>query len=463
MKKLFLLSLLTFLIFAQISLATSFSADVELEGSYLAGRAGEMSLTITNNGPTEWFSISIIGLPSNWLVPDTTSGLFKVDGGKSDTIKISVNPAKDAIPLTYEYFITISTEDESVEKRVLVSVKQVTDVIITNFETSCFECNNEVTVSGEINNVGTRDMPITMTLTVLDQIETFEITELRVLEQEAFSYTYDLEGLEPGTYEAYGKIVGNNKVLYEDTIEFKIPFVQNIIIEENSYNTPFGRFVRMHATNDGNYKSDAEFVSEVKNAWYIFYAGPEPRTSEDKSTWIVAIEPGETYELGYSEIYWPTYIVIIIIIILGFMMYMSYTAVSLRKAIIGKNLVKIGDELSVSISIKNKIRNLSNLVVKDIVPDGFTLVTKFATVKPTLRKVHNGTEVVWKIGDLKAQEQRVLHYKIKPSHALRGRKHLPKAVLIAKYGEKVVKRSSNLVSIYSKGHEPSMIPVQITK
>lgn len=451
--------------FAQITLASDFITSIDVEDVYLAGRESAMTVSIKNNGPTEWFSVSIIGLPADWLALDTTSGLFKIESGETYTIDIVVSPGKDAIPLTYEYFINVQNTrtNEVIEQRVLIPVKQVTDVIITNFETSCIECNKEVTVSGEINNVGTRDMPVTLTVTFMDHVEILEIDELKAMEQEPFSYTYDLENLNPDTYEITGEIVGNNKVLYDHTIEFQIPAVQSITMDESSFNTPFGRFVRINAVNEGNYKADAEFVSDVKNAWYIIYAGPDARIDGDEYSWIVAIEPGESYELGYSEIYWPTYLIVLIVIIIGFMMYMNYTAIVVRKAIVGKNIVKVGEELSVSVSIKNKIRNLSNLVVKDVIPDGFTLVTKFATVKPTIRKVHEGTEVVWKIGDLKAHDQRVLHYKIKPSHGLRGRKHLPKATVLAKYGEKIVKRNSNLVSIYSKGNEPSMIPVEITK
>ena len=76
MRKLLLISVLTFLIFAQIGLAQDFTANAASSGSYLAGREYVINLSIANNGPTDWFTVSVIGLPASWMSVDTTSGLF---------------------------------------------------------------------------------------------------------------------------------------------------------------------------------------------------------------------------------------------------------------------------------------------------------------------------------------------------------------------------------------------------
>lgn len=457
-------SLFVFLILAQCVFAASFTADVKSDTTYMAGREGSMTLTLTNSGPTDWFSVSIIGLPSSWLNLDTSSGLFRVESGKSTTVNIAVNPGKDAIPLTYEYFITMksTTTNELVEKRVLVTVRQVTDVIISDFKLSCEKCASEVIVSGSIYNIGTRDVPVTLTLTFENDVRTMDISELKILTEETFSETFELGDFNPSMYNVEGKLTSENKVLYEDTKEFEIAKVDSISMEEKSFVTPFGRFVSIVGINDGNYQRDIEYKSKVAEAWYIVYTGPEPMKGE-QYIWTVNLSPGEQHELGYSEIYWPTYIIILIIIILGIMIYRSYTALVITKEVVGKNLVKYGHEMTVSIQVLNKIRNMTNLVVKDVIPNGFTLVTKFETMKPTLRKVDGGTEIVWKIGDLKSHEQRVLHYKMKSIKPFRGRKHLQKASLAAKFGDKTLVRHSNLVSIYSEGHEPSSLAVEIDK
>jgi predicted RNA-binding protein with PUA domain len=355
-----------------------------------------------------------------------------------------------------------TTTNEGVDERVLVTVRQVTDVIISGFKLSCEKCAGEVTASGSIYNIGTRDVPVTLTLTSGSDVRTMDISELKVLTEETFSETFELGDFDPATYTVEGKIVSENKVLYEDTKAFEITKVDNTSMQEKSFVTPFGRFVSIIGINGGNYQRDVEYKSKVIEAWYVIYTGPAPIKGE-QYTWTMNLLPGEKYELGYSEIYWPTYLIILIIIIIGMMIYRSYTALVITKEVLGKNLVKYGHELTVSIQVLNKIRTMTNLIVKDVIPDGFLLITKFDTVKPTLRKVDGGTEIVWKVGDLKPHEQRVLHYKMKCVKPFKGRKHLVKASLVAKFGDKNLVRHSNFVSIYSEGHEPSSLAVEINK
>ena len=468
MRKLLLVSLLVFIIFAQVGLATDFSISIDGEDSYRAGIEKVVTLSVTNSGPGEWFSVSIIGSNSDWVVPDGL-GRINAANGEIGTLDIFVTPGKDAIPITYEYTISVTklnsdiSKYEKLETILTVPVIQVTDIIVGDFDLSCHECGSEVTVTGAIYNVGTRDVPAKLILSFGDDERIIEVDELKSMEEEAFAETFDLTDLSPKTYEISAKIISKQALMFEDVREFRIHHIQDIKFEEKSFTTPFGRFVSIAADNEANYEADVTFESSVKKAWYILYSGPEPASEGDTFTWIVTLPAEQDYVLGYTEIYWPTYVFVAIILILGFILYLNYTAVTIRKAIIGKNIVKTGKEMSVSITVKNKIRKLSNVVVKDIIPEGFGLVTKFATVKPTLRKTHSGTEVVWKIGDLKPHEQRVLHYKIKPIKKFRGRKHLAKASLIAKFGDNIVKKASNLVSIYTEGNEPSIVPVDISK
>ena len=44
-----------------------------------------------------------------------------------------------------------------------------------------------------------------------------------------------------------------------------------------------------------------------------------------------------------------------------------------------------------------------------------------------IRKTEEGTELIWKIGDMKAKEHRILSYKIKP--LVGGQVKLPKAYM----------------------------------
>ena len=75
---------------------------------------------------------------------------------------------------------------------------------------------------------------------------------------------------------------------------------------------------------------------------------------------------------------------------------------------------------------------MSNLVVRDFVPAIATVVKKFDTLAPKIKRKAMGTELTWRIKQLKPKEERILTYRIKPVIEFIGKLKLPKAYLIYK-------------------------------
>jgi hypothetical protein len=93
------------------------------------------------------------------------------------------------------------------------------------------------------------------------------------------------------------------------------------------------------------------------------------------------------------------------------------------------------------LEIRNRTRNeIRDVLVRDFVPAVAMVVERFDTLRPMLRKVAGGTEVVWKIDSLGPGDERVLTYRIKPVVDIVGVLKLPKAYVRFLDRKKEVKR-----------------------
>jgi len=449
MKKLLPFILLAFLLVSNIAFAEEFTVEVEKDDIYFAGRLGTAEVFITNSGATAWFSTSIIGMPNDWLTtPEITSGLLKVKQGETYTFTINVEPNKNANAALYEYTLTVrnTDTDELVKEQVLILVKQVTTAVIKNLELSCTSCEEDIIISGDIENIGTQKTDYSLILSIGEDKKEISANGVKVWEERNFKESFSLHGLKPDNYEIKTEIESDGIVVYRDSEPFTIQRVKNIDYDKTESSTPFGKFVTLIAANNGNDDDMAEFSEQVSDSWFVMYSGPSSDT-KDPHMWTKTIGVGEIIELKYSEIFWPTYLIIIIVVLIGALIYLQFTAITVFKEIPGSNLMKKDEEKRISITVKNKMRTMTNVVIKDMIPKGFKVSGKFTTVKPTIKKVGDYTELVWKIGQIAANETRIVQYKIKPTHEV-GRMNLPKASVTAKTGDKIVSVNSNYVLVY---------------
>jgi hypothetical protein len=174
------------------------------------------------------------------------------------------------------------------------------------------------------------------------------------------------------------------------------------------------------------------------------------------------LKPSESKSLSYSEIYWPTYVIILIAVVVIALVFLQSTAFTINKNVIGDKRMKSGKEISVSLNLKNKKREIDKAIVKDVVPSGFSIVSKFETVKPIIRKIADGIELNWKVSKLKPQEERVFHYTIKPVETLKERK-LPSAEIKAVQNKKLMKKNSNKISLAPEKEETKVMTVKVSK
>ena len=467
MKKLLLSFLIAFLLVLQISFAADFSINIDKQTDYpfYATKTDYINVKISNPLQEDWFTISLIGVPQEWVT--LKDSLLKVPAMGSGSVQIEVKPSRDAIPNIYQYSLKltrVSSKDE-VEKPLLVNIVQITSAILKDVSLSCTSCIDKVDITGKVVNVGSRNLDISLILKYADQQKTLSLGKLDVGEKKEFQTSIDLKDMEPKSYDVEITLVdvnGNN--FYTESASFSIPSIENIIYDKKVSSTPFGSSITVTAVNKGNVVSEADLKSISPQNWYSFISGPNPTGMMiGYYVWKTSLNPGESTSLNYSEIYWPTYVFIVAVVLALVLIYWQQSAFTFNKRVIGKPSFKSGKDISISLHLKSRRKAVDKVAIRDIIPPNFSVVSKFETVKPLIRKVSNGIELLWKVGSLRPNEERVLHYTIKPNIETTRKVNLPSALAKAAGGKGLALKHSNKVSLYPEKEESKIVTVKVAK
>jgi hypothetical protein len=452
---LFFASVLAILAFPALAAAADFSVSVTQPATIYAGNTSDFSAIITNSGADDWFSIAALGTYSSWIAV-SQQNVF-VTSGSSVSSPLSVTPVPDAYQNKYEYSLIVSRASNSakVESDFFVDVLQSNSVIIKELSLSCSSCKpGEIaTVTASIKNIGSR--PLTNMKVVFsfgDRTKVMPVASLDFGTTKDFSTDFSIDQTAaPGQYSIDARIVQDMAVLAEKSAQFSVPSMPDIRTEKNVSSSIFGNYIALVSTNYGNDAQTSEIKSDVLNAWYSVYSGVNPSSSGPEYGWVVTLAPKESVTIAYSEIFWPAPIASVIFVFIGVYYYIVISSLSIRKQVMQR---PSGKETSISLHVRSGLRPIDNAVVRDVVPKEFAMSGIFESIKPVVRKVPSGTELVWRLGRLKSREERILHYKIKSvSDFVSSRLH--PAELNGKRGESLVTRLSNYVVLRGEPKEPS--------
>lgn len=469
--RLFLSSLATVLalsvLFSYFAMSADFSVDASEPATIYAGNTTNFSAIITNSGAGDWFSIAVIGTYNSWVAVGAQN-LF-VPSGSSASSNILVTPVADAYPNKYEYSLIVSraSDNSRVEKKVYVNVLQSSSVIISESSLSCGECmpGESVTVSVALKNIGSRPLAnMKLVFTMGDRTKAMTVSSLNFGAVKSFSTDFSLDPLTvPGDYRIEAKLMQDTSVLAQKALPFKVPSVSNIKTAKNVSSSIFGNYITLVSMNYGNAPKTAEIKSDVLSAWYSLYSGPAPSSvSGSAYAWKVSFAPAESLTIAYSEIFWPVPLLLVALVFIGAYYYISATALLIRKRIMRGHVVSEGREVSVSLDVKSGLRPIDNVVVRDFVPREFSVLERFETIKPVIRKTESGTELVWRLGRMKSSEERVLHYRMKAVRPF-GTVRLQPAELNGRRGENIVSRMSGFATLHGASEPARRIRVVVGK
>jgi hypothetical protein len=141
------------------------------------------------------------------------------------------------------------------------------------------------------------------------------------------------------------------------------------------------------------------------------------------------LSPGDSVTLNYRLDYWSIYAFFGLILVAIFML----TFFGMRRAtapiIIKRHVRRSGGKHHVILEIRNPFfHNLSNAIVRDWVsPLANVIHHEIDMVKPLVRRSDAGTELIWKLGDIRPKETRIITYPLKA--LVQGSLKMPKAYI----------------------------------
>ena len=200
--------------------------------------------------------------------------------------------------------------------------------------------------------------------------------------------------------------------------------------------------VTLKIRNDGNSPvnaSTSEAIPIFMKTFISLVDKPDSETTAGNNvvyTWLFYnLQPGEERSIRYQINLWQIVLlsVLIIIAVAYAFTYVFTIRIVKKHRLFGP--VAGSKEITITLEVKNRTRHtIHDVYVRDFLPPFATIVERFETVKPVVRKVSGGTEVIWKFDLLRSMDERVLTYRIKPTMEVLGEIKLPRAII--RYSDK---------------------------
>ena len=355
------------------------------------------------------------------------------------SLTVEENQVMDSISVSVVRKYQVCIYDFRLDKQVVYPEDNVT------IEVSLLNPSSTLSLPFSIITAVKKDGEILQTF--LDRIEAIEPKT-----RKTFSHTFSIKKYEkPGYYtvevvlkDHLGRDITTKKTQFRVGVLNATENPSLLKIEKNVRYGLISQVVEIKVRNEGNVPT-APFTLTESIPLFIkpfFLPKVEPDSQEEKenriiySWYIEKIEPGEevtiTYEISVMG-------AVITLLAIGGLVAVAFLYVfSLR--VVKRAKVKEG-KIMVMLEVKNRTRKeVRNVIVRDFVPSIAKVVERFETLRPKLRKMRGGTELLWKIDVLRPKEERIITYYIKPTMEVRGKLKLPPAYLKIPVGKKEIKK-----------------------
>ncbi len=411
------------------------------------------NLTITNNqGFDDIFQIVYSGDKIDWITPGFIAK--NVHAFSSDESEIVFYPT-GASKGTYDFEASVnSIRNPDVKASADFSLEISYDYNVKSFSSSV--SGNTVNFNAVIQTPGEKEVSgvfYLMDSSGKAKFGSVPFTEAVNGEKTITgSLTPDVKLL-AGTYTSSVSIGNDITVFYT----FSVQPVRSITQKVEETSAGFSKNVVIFITNDGNV---------VENNYVLQQKTPlDPMTGmmtkpsgncRDQDGAMVCnylvgdIKPGATAQVTYTLSYWPVFngYIILTVIVISLVLFSFLRATSPR---ILKRHSRRGEGIhNISIHVTNPFfHRLNDVVVRDLVsPTVQVLHEEIESTKPVMRKLEDGgTELIWKLGEMKPREERILQYGVR--QLAHGSLRMPGANLkfTTGSGEKKMKLASNGITL----------------
>ncbi len=446
-----------FLFFTFFLLPFSFGADsafkvvVKSAEIVVAGGSAKIYVTVTNDDEkSHIYTISLLSSRYTWFSLKDSAFIIPPHSSKSTVVLF--HPPESAGESIYRCKIIVTRDDgERVVKFAAIKVVQKKELVISDLSLSCTLCDPGEKVAAYIELSNTAPRRRVEVVFKFDGIVKRSKIIIGELSKRSIKTSFQLDKLQPpGEYTVTAEVYENGKLIARRMAKFKVKRIKNVKIEKSVNSDLFFKRVTITIKNLGNAKEVVYVNASSSGMWYI-YQGPKCEKKNGMYVWEVELSPEESKVIKYEEFFWlPVALVAAALLGVLFFLLLYPRGIKIKKYVIQKKPVKEGETISVSIEIKAG-KNLRGIRVIDFVPPSFELVKSFETIKPIRKEREEGIELVWKLRNMRAGEERVLHYKLRARISVIGSMKLPKAKVICTIGKRKVEKSSNAPHV--KGSE----------
>ncbi len=376
-------------------------------------------------------AITIKGEHREWL--QSTYTLINMEGNSQEEFSINYYPTGDVSGI-FRYTIKAESliSKLSVTEDFYLDVKRPAE--ITGFEVTkdgtlinmevTMESNAERTVTLNFELIG-RDSQV---------IDSFSREAVLEEGENALEYTIEVsESMPACDYMIRATLEGTSN---SRTSSFTVMPVHDVVESVTKKSSPLYEEFEITVYNNGNVPEPLYVVqTTVPNNDLItgFVTSPSSCSgdgdNQDCNYVIKDLEPGATALVTYRLDFWSIYAQysLIIIAILGVAAFGFFRAAS---PTIRKKASKRGmDKHHIVLEIKNPFyHSLSNVIVRDWVsPLASVLHDEIEMFKPLVRRSDAGTELIWRLGDMRPRETRIITYPIKT--LVQGSLKMPRAYI----------------------------------
>ncbi len=368
-------------------------------------------MEITNNGDTDYFQI--YSLVSVSMYPKEK---FRIGSGETITLDVTAAPFENILRERrgiYAFEYQIKGDNTGFFKEALaVRLFDVKDAVMVSIEDIPL---NKTEVEMVIKNKEDVTIPGLKIVAKSNFFEFSDTFDLNKKESKVFSIPIILEDkISAGDYEA--------EILYElngikSSVTLPVRYLEASGI--SVYESTSGFIVKktnITKSNEGNVPAVASIQvrKNILTRLFTVYSD-RPATSERSGifvdyTWEEEIGVGESYTVNVTTNYTFPFIIILLIVIVGF--FAKFVATKKLSVHKGVALVRTkGGELALKVNLRVKSKgNVKHVIISDRIPGHAKLFNKFGI--PPHRIDEHARKIEWDIPQMNAGEERVFSYVI---------------------------------------------------
>lgn len=373
-------------------------------------------------GENSSFLISIDGPHLEWKMPG--SFLVVLEDGETKVLKIIFRPMMEGI---YKYTVRVSCFTEPGVYAEKEFSMDVTGEGLTLRNLRVDVDGGELHVAFDaISSEGASDF---VRMEILDSRGLVVASSERPVTakgEERVDERLSLKGLLAGSYTL--RVFAGESVVEKG---FTIMPVRRVATRSERFPSALYDEVLITVENQGNVVEDYVLKEYIEPGVTGFVTKPRGcrnlETGKECEFLVSGLMPGERRTLVYRIEHWPTYAQyvagLIILIALGVFSVGEVTKPRIKKRVVKR---KKGAH-TVILEVKNPIKSLDSVIVRDFVSPLARVHKKFEHLTPVVKRSDAGTELIWKVGKMKPREVRIFSYKIRPM--VGGELKMPKAYL----------------------------------